>query len=149
MRLINACSKAFSNVQVFLEREVPEMASGSAEPLPSLLRQTPASSLTAYAGMDKLPHPMDGNGIAYLGTGLSEWKPMQLLANFLGHFFSAANVFWPAFVNLVLLPLIWCWACRRCLASYDTLLGYIIHPPPFCPILPCKKSALSALPALT
>ena len=66
------------------------MASGIAEPMPSVLRQTPASSLTAYAGMDKLPHPMDGNGIAYLGTGHSDQAAVAFLDS-CRCWFSAAN----------------------------------------------------------
>jgi hypothetical protein len=67
-------------VQVFLEQEVPKLAEGFSEPLPSMLARTEASSLTAYPAVDKLPHPVHGNGIAYIGDA---WHPMSPYAGWI------------------------------------------------------------------
>ncbi len=64
-------------LQNFLDKEVPKLAEGFTEPLPSLLRNTPASALIAYPTMDKPPHPIHGNGIVYLGDA---WHPMSPFA---------------------------------------------------------------------
>jgi len=53
------------------------MAEGFKEPLLNILRGTPASSLVAYPTMDKPPHPVNGNGVAYIGDA---WHPMSPFA---------------------------------------------------------------------
>lgn len=67
-------------LQAFLEKEVPKLAQGFTGPLADMLQETPASSLVAIPGMDKLPHAFQDNGIAYIGDA---WHPMTPFAGFI------------------------------------------------------------------
>lgn len=60
--------------QAFMDNEVPKLADGFAEPLHSMIRETPASSLVALPAMDRPPHPIHGNGVVYIGDA---WHPMS------------------------------------------------------------------------
>ncbi|KAK9839942.1 hypothetical protein WJX74_000847 [Apatococcus lobatus] len=60
--------------QEFMDKEVPKLADGFSEPLHSMIRETPASSLAALPAMDRPPHAVHGNGIVYIGDA---WHPMS------------------------------------------------------------------------
>ena len=64
-------------LQEFLDREAPKLAEGFSEPMPSMLRKTAASSLTALPAMDKPPHPVHEHGVVYIGDA---WHPMSPFA---------------------------------------------------------------------
>ena len=60
-----------------MEHEVPKLADGFSEPLPSVLRETDAASLTALPAIDRLPHAVHDNGVVYIGDA---WHPMPPFA---------------------------------------------------------------------
>lgn len=63
--------------QDFLDHEVPKRVAAAGcggELLHSIIDKTDVSSLLALSAMDKMPHPVHGNGIAYVGDA---WHPMS------------------------------------------------------------------------
>lgn len=69
-------------LQDFLDKEVPKRIASAGcggELLHSIVDQTDVSSLLALSTMDKLPHAVHGNGVAYVGDA---WHPMSPFCEF-------------------------------------------------------------------
>ncbi|KAK9809467.1 hypothetical protein WJX73_000614 [Symbiochloris irregularis] len=74
---LNALFRDKASAQDFLDHEVPQRVAAAGcggDLLHSIIDRTDVTSLLALSTMDKLPHPHNDNGIAYVGDA---WHPMS------------------------------------------------------------------------